>query len=149
MDDTTRHSAPNWFEQGERSAAIMAASLAQMGITRADDQVDAESYCHRCRRPNTVWSAPSPLWNAVMRDGSINGVEQFGGIVCLGCFAQLAEGWGVAGHWYLSARKVYVGLETVTPSGRVWDEATQLWREPLGRDVTCSDERTAQNEAGA
>ena len=44
-----------------------------------------EKYCHRCGRLNVwSWSAPSPLWNAVMDD-------QPYGIVCPSCFALLAE----------------------------------------------------------
>lgn len=89
-----------------------------------------EAFCHRCGGPNTVWFAPSPLWNAIMRGGSINGIEDFDGIICPGCFTQLGEARGVAKVWRLWAETVLVDLETVTPSGRVWDEATQLWRSP-------------------
>ena len=93
-----------------------------------------ESYCHRCGGPNVYWwSAPSPLWNQVMRGGSINGRELFQGIVCPVCFAALAEEQGVTGRsngWRFAATDVLVELETVTPSGRVWDEAEQLWMQP-------------------
>lgn len=91
---------------------------------------DAESYCHRCLGPNIVWSAPSPLWNAVMRGGSINGDEEFDGIVCPTCFGELAEQRGIARTWRLTADVVLVELETVTPSGRIWDDGAQLWRSP-------------------
>jgi len=85
-------------------------------------------YCRRCGGPNVVWSAPSPLWNQVMRGGSINGNEMYEGIVCPTCFALLAEAAGLAEFWQFSAQRVHVELETVTPSGRVWDEQTWLWR---------------------
>mgnify|MGYP001595234074 FL=1 len=86
-----------------------------------------EDYCHRCGGPNITWSAPSPLWNQVMRGGDINGVDKFNGIVCPICFVQLAEDAGVAELWQLTARRVHVPLQTITPTGRVWNEATWLW----------------------
>jgi hypothetical protein len=93
-----------------------------------------EADCRRCLGPNITWSAPSPLWNAVMRGGSINGDDEFGGIVCPTCFGDLAEQRGIARTWRLTADVVLVELETVTPSGRVWNEAAGLWREPAGGD---------------
>lgn len=89
-----------------------------------------EATCGRCGGPNVGWHAPSPLWNQVMRGGDINGTDLFGGIVCPTCFAVLAEQAGIASMWTLRAERVHVELQTVTPSGRVWDEATQLWQEP-------------------
>lgn len=89
-----------------------------------------ERTCARCGGPNIVWTAPSPLWNEVMRSGSINGDELHDGVVCPICFAQLAEAAGVAEIWRLNAERVHVPLETITPSGRVWDETTWLWSEP-------------------
>lgn len=101
-----------------------------------------ERQCHRCGGPNVTWVAPSPLWNQVMRGGDINGTELHGGIVCPTCFAVLAEAAGVAELWQLAPTKVHVELQTVTPSGRVWDEATWMWVEPPQSDegplgVTC------------
>ncbi len=89
-----------------------------------------ESMCHRCGGPNRPWSAPSPLWNEVMRGGSINGDEIYHGIVCPTCFMVLAEEKGVADLWHLHPRRVHVDLEIVTPSGRVWDDKTWMWVEP-------------------
>ena len=89
-----------------------------------------ESVCRRCGGANPVWSAPSPLWNQVMRGGSINGDEEFYGIVCPLCFIALAEQRGIADGWRLSATDVHVELETVTPSGRVWDDEAWLWQTP-------------------
>lgn len=92
-----------------------------------------EQVCHRCLGPNVSWVAPSPLWNEVMRGGDINGPWQYGEIICPTCFAVLAEAAGVAtGSWMLRPDKVHVLLQTVTPSARVWNEATQLWDEPDG-----------------
>jgi hypothetical protein len=95
-----------------------------------------EARCHRCLGPNITWSAPSPLWNAVMRGGSINGVDEFDGIVCPICFAALAEERGIARTWTFKADEVLAELETVTPSGRMWDDAAGMWREPPANDST-------------
>jgi hypothetical protein len=65
-----------------------------------------------------------------MRGGSINGEEEFGGIICPSCFAVLAEqaGLGVTG-WRFIPEQVLAPLETVTPSGRVWSDAEFRWIE--------------------
>ena len=83
--------------------------------------------CKRCGRDNPAWAAPSPLWNAVMRGGSINGEPEFGDMVCARCFMVLAEERGIAFRWRVQPEIVNVALETVTPSGRVWDEERWLW----------------------
>lgn len=88
----------------------------------------SEDYCHRCGGPNISWSAPSPLWNQVMRGGSINGPWQWDEIICPLCFAELAA--GIADLWEFRARRVHVELETVTPSGRVWSDEVGLWIDP-------------------
>lgn len=85
--------------------------------------------CQRCGGENPSWSAPSPLWNAVMRGGSINDGPEFGDMVCAACFMVRAEERGVANTWRLVAVNVNVELETVTPSGRVWDAEKWLWIE--------------------
>jgi hypothetical protein len=86
-----------------------------------------EIYCHRCGVTNVSWVAPSPLWNEVMRGGDINGENPFDGIVCPTCFVVLAETTGIASGWYLTADQVNVPLQTVTPSGRVWNDELRLW----------------------
>lgn len=86
--------------------------------------------CCRCGSNNVQWHAPSPLWNAVMRGGSINGNPIYSDMVCPTCFATIAEEAGVADGWTLTARNVHVELETVTPSGRVWSDEQQLWVKP-------------------
>ena len=88
-----------------------------------------EARCHRCGTPDSNdWSAPSPLWNEVMRGGSINGgPEPYCGVVCPTCFMVLAQRAGVASRWRLYADQVHRPLETVTPSGRVWNEQTWLF----------------------
>lgn len=91
-----------------------------------------ESTCRRCGGPNVAWTAPSPLWNAVMRGGSIDGPWEFGEIVCPTCFCVLAEERGVAADWRLDAQVYLVNVETTTPSGRVWDAMQWLWTEPVG-----------------
>lgn len=88
---------------------------------------DVESYCHRCLRRNIRWSAPSPLWNEVMRGGYVDGPELHDGIVCPLCFADLAEQAGIAELWTLQARRVHVELTNTTPDGRVWSDEEFLW----------------------
>lgn len=101
-------------EQGARQAT---ASSAQ-----------PEDTCGRCGGPHVPWTAPSPLWNQVMRGGCINGDEPYRGIVCTVCFAELAEQQGVATRWRMFAEEVSVPLQTVTPSGRTWDGEGWRWR---------------------
>lgn len=116
--------------------------------TAAEQEIDdrPESICRRCLGPNIVWSAPSPLWNHVMRGGDINAKDRFGGIICPICFATLAEEMGVAWRWRFYAETVNVELATVTPSGRVWNSETWLWDEPAHPafgDLTPAEARTA------
>lgn len=90
--------------------------------------------CRRCGHQNAIWFAPSPLWNAVMRDGCINGEPIFEDMVCASCFMVLASEKGIATTFTVNAIEVLVPLQNVTPSGRVWDEDQQLWRSsPNGR----------------
>lgn len=108
----------NWGGLREQVAALIAA---------ANDH--PEHTCGRCGGPNVPWSAPSPLWNQVMRGGDINAtdLEKHHGIVCPTCFAVLAQQAGIADLWQMSAQRVHVPLQTVTPSGRTWNEQTWLW----------------------
>lgn len=86
--------------------------------------------CERCNRPHRCWAAMSPLWNAVMRSGSINGPWEGAEMICANCFMELAEDRGVASRFRVTAEQVNVELETTTPSGRVWDEDAFLWVAP-------------------
>ena len=117
---------------GEPSmSSIEIAAVALHGVEAAGDH--PERVCRRCGGPNVhAWSAPSPLWNQVMRGGDINAEDRFGGIVCPVCFAALTEEAGIAELWRFYAERVHVELATVTPSGRVWNERTWLWEEPDG-----------------
>jgi hypothetical protein len=93
-------------------------------------QVRLDPECHRCGGENSEWSTPSPLWNLVMRGGSINGESLYGDMVCVGCFVlQATLIAGVSGHWRLTVTPEPPGLETVTPSGRTWNPETWLWDE--------------------
>lgn len=92
---------------------------------------DAEETCHKCGWPFIHWSAPSPLWNEVMRGGDINaGPEPYMGIICPSCFMQLTEEAGIATGWRVYAATVFRILPTVTPSGRVWNPETWLYDDP-------------------
>lgn len=86
--------------------------------------------CKRCGGENPSWSAASPLWNAVIRGGSINGEAEFNDMVCATCFMALAEEKGIANGFRVTAETVNVELETTTPSGRVWDDEAFRWVEP-------------------
>lgn len=86
--------------------------------------------CNRCGCDYRMWSAPSPLWNAVMRGGCINGPWEFGEMLCANCFMEMAEDRGIANTFRVVADNVKVPLQTVTPSGRVWDDGRNLWVEP-------------------
>lgn len=98
-----------------------------------------ESRCHCCGGPNPIWSAPSPLWNAVMRGGSISNADEFDGIVCPTCFARLAETRGIAGPtWRFFPDEVHTQLELTTPDGRVWDEKLWLWVDPPDARTLCA-----------
>lgn len=65
-----------------------------------------------------------------MRGGSIDGEWQYNEIICPTCFVVLAEIAGIATSWRLFATDVQTPLETVTPSGRVWNAETWLWEDP-------------------
>lgn len=88
-----------------------------------------EGICRRCGVLNPDWYAPSPLWNAVMRGGSIDGAWEYDELICPTCFCILANERGVAVRFRVDAPDVLVDLETVTPSGRIWNPRTQLWDE--------------------
>lgn len=105
--------------------------------TRAALAPSAQSpeHCQKCGHSNPSWSAPSPLWNAVIRGGSIDGEPKFDDMVCAACFMELAEQQGIASDWSVKARNVAVPLETTTPSGRVWDDGKGLWVSALSRDT--------------
>ena len=83
--------------------------------------------CRRCGRPNPSWSAPSPLWNRIMRGNDIDGDSLFNDLVCVPCFITIATESGVVGHWTVAVDPLPDDLIYVTPSGRVWDESRGLW----------------------
>jgi hypothetical protein len=82
-----------------------------------------EGLCELCDREYQPWSAASPLWNAVVRGGSINGEEEFA-YLCADCFMRLAANRRVATGFQLDAAVSLIALETVTPSGRRWNAGT-------------------------
>ena len=87
----------------------------------------SEGVCEDCHRAYRVWTADSPLWNAVMRGGSINGDEPTA-MLCADCFMSRCEDAGIAQVFTVGAEKVNVELETVTPSGRVWNDAERRFK---------------------
>lgn len=84
-----------------------------------------EGTCERCQRPYRGWVAASPLWNAVVRGGSINGEEVYA-FLCPNCFMEIAEDSGIASGFQLRAASAS-GLETETPSGRFWSDHQFRW----------------------
>lgn len=98
-------------------------------LVKGEREPHNEAWCHRCKRAFIHWSAPSPLWNQVVRGGGINGDEVFQ-VLCPCCFMDLAEEQGVAGHWRLYAVDVHEELQTVTPSGRVFNDQTWMFEDP-------------------
>lgn len=104
-------------------------------LVQGERQPHPESYCHRCKRAFIWWSAPSPLWNQVVRGGDIGGDETFQ-VLCPCCFADLAEEQGIASFWRFTADRVHVPLQTVTPGGSVWNETRQMWHHPAASGST-------------
>jgi hypothetical protein len=67
-----------------------------------------------------------------MREGSIAGPWRWHEIICPLCFVELGEQQDIGRGWRLDAKEVLVPLETVTPSGRIWDESKGLWGNKSG-----------------
>jgi hypothetical protein len=86
--------------------------------------------CRRCGGPNVAWSAPSPLWNFVIRGNDINGDSLYGDLVCMTCFVMLAAEAGLSSvGWRLTLHPEPDGLVYETPSGRTWNAESFLWEE--------------------
>lgn len=117
---------PNGFASRQREAFAKADAI----LARTTDSGGVEGICERCGCNYHPWIAPSPLWNAIMREGSINGPWKGCELICPTCFIAEGEASGAATGWKVIARTVNVELETVTPSGRIWDDAQDLWVEP-------------------
>jgi hypothetical protein len=100
------------------------------GFNRGGSAVEGKCEC--CGRAYRDWVAASPIWNAVIRGGSINGDEEYN-FLCADCFMGLAEDRGIAAAFYVDAERVRDGLETTTPSGRVWSAAARVWKHPPRR----------------
>lgn len=94
------------------------------------DVLGFDSWCRRCTGYNPCWVAPSPLWNAVMREHG-GGPEKFSGIVCPGCFVQLAQEAGIAEIWRLYTPDPQIKLELTDREGWIWDQDTWLYRMPV------------------
>lgn len=98
--------------------------------SRIEPPVESAERCRRCGHENPSWSAPSPLWNAVVRGGCIDGNPEFGDMLCAGCFMSLAEDRGLANNFRVTAEVVNVPLQITTPSGRIWNDEKRLWELP-------------------
>jgi len=118
------------------SVRFIGQRFAALTTPPADDEHET---CQRCGGHNPSWAAPSPLWNAVMRGGCIDGDPLFGDMVCVSCFIALAMEQGAASDFRVDARTVNVTLQTTTPSGRTWDDKSWLWRD-AGEPVAPADD---------
>jgi hypothetical protein len=125
IEAVTRDAAASQVKQNAESLNSGEAKEA-LGQVGGEARPEGEA-CRRCGSENPPWFAPSPVWNAVMRNGSIENPDDWGGIVCATCFTVLAEEKDIASLWRLIPERVEVELETVTPSGRVWDEGSFKW----------------------
>jgi hypothetical protein len=86
-----------------------------------------EETCERCGGLNVLsWHAPSPLWNAVLRDPVTR--EDRWSIICPRCFAELAEesvvGSSAGWHWAPCGEPL---PEWDMGDGRIWDPERCLW----------------------
>lgn len=111
----------------------MVVSLPEIAEQRERNWPDfhPEDYCHRCGGRNVKsWHAPSPVWNAVME--YVGGDEQWNGIICPQCLAELADEAGIYdrfGSWCFRMHDPGVPLPTIFKDGRVWDAEKCLWVE--------------------
>ncbi len=81
-----------------------------------------ELTCGRCGRYHGVcWSAPSDIWNAVMREGVRANVDEFG-FCCPNCFMQLADERGVGNTMWVVAPEVFPREDGAAEQARI--EAT-------------------------
>lgn len=128
LDDN--HGAEDWTLSDKEIDSAMLLIKQDREANKSVEGLHPEDYCHKCNGPNISWSAPSPLWNEVMRDGDIDGPVQYEEIICPTCFAFMAREKGIAEHFRFDASEVNVELKTVTPGGRVWDEEKWLWVTP-------------------
>lgn len=66
-----------------------------------------------------------------MRGNDINGDSKFDDLVCISCFIELANDVGLPETgWRLMLVPEPKRLIYETPSGRIWDEKTFLWKKP-------------------
>lgn len=114
---TAWRDASGLFARGITASRLRTA----LGPPLSPEFFDPEATCQRCGRPNArAWHAPSPLWNAVMRDRE-TGDDRFG-IVCPPCFAEMAVEAGVLTSpvWHFAPHEVDIAALWPT-TGRVWD----------------------------
>jgi hypothetical protein len=114
-----------WMVRRSRVSVVVTAAACWRS-TVASAWAESER-CHRCGGRNVCWRAPSPLWNLVMRGNDINGKALYGDLVCIGCFFELAANAGVAGRWNVTVEPDPGWMQTITPSGRVWNPVAWLW----------------------
>lgn len=82
-----------------------------------------EDFCERCKGPNVVWFAPSPLWNAAHGEWDI---------LCPVCFVQLAEAAGITPTaWRIAPEEhepqVHEGDRIIYARGSPLDKAVECY----------------------
>ena len=73
------------------SVVVNQANLDLLDAERASGwhNIHPEDYCHRCGGRNILWSAPSEVWNPVMRPGGDKSGWLWNEIICPSCFGLL------------------------------------------------------------
>jgi len=116
-------------DSGRSPSGRATRELSQSSLSRPKASVPSaekrEGLCELCGREYRVWSAASPIWNAAIRGGCINGDERYN-FLCADCFMGLAEDAGAASLFRVTAERT-ANLQTETPSGRVWSDASFVW----------------------
>lgn len=117
---------------------LIATLREQIAALKAERESHPEATCQRCSRPNVwSWHAPSPLWNAVMRDPE-TGDDVFS-VVCPPCFAEMASTKGIGASWIDGSWRMTwcfkphddeldVAALWKDADGRTWNAATCLWQ---------------------
>lgn len=111
---------------------------------RATTPAHPEAACERCGRPNAgSWHAPSPLWNAVLRDPS--GSDAWD-VLCPQCFAELADSVLGPQVWCLRPHDLDVAPLWSDADGRLWDSERCLWVAPSTAQADLASTATTPSE---
>lgn len=98
-----------------------------------------EDFCERCKGPNVIWFAPSPLWNAAHGEWDI---------LCPVCFVTLAVAAGINQDAWRIAPEFYVETPADPP---LWKcPFCSHWNDPDDRECDfCPDGRQPEKTSPA